>query len=252
METLKPSPCGRYVALQGSSRKGGGVVNVLDANTMQWIAQVRVESRKGLADFAWWADGNGMCVVGKGGEVSEWSAEEMKIVARWQDEGAVGTTTIALGGHTNTQNHTRKKGTTTTTPSPPQLGPDRWIAIGSSSGIVNIYDRSLWASTTPSPPPTPTPTKVLDNLTTPISHLVFSPCGQLLAMSSRWKRDALRLVHLPSCAVYRNWPTSRTPLGRVSAVAIGECGGEGEGGRRGMVVVVGNEAGVLRGWEITG
>lgn len=240
METLKPSPCGRYVALLGSTRKGGGVINVLDAKTLQWMAQVRVESRKGLADFAWWGDGRGLCIVGRGGEVSEWSVEKSRIIARWDDEGAVGTTTIILGGRV--QNADQRS-------TPLALGPDRWVAIGSTSGIVNVYDRSAWSD---SPPAKPKPTKALDHLTTPISNLVFSPCGQLLVMSSRWKRDALRLVHLPSCTVYRNWPTSKTPLGRISAVALGEYESGVDNAEKSLVLCVGNEAGTLRAWEITG
>jgi len=48
---------------------------------------------------------------------------------------------------------------------------------------------------------------------------------------------------LPTCTVYRNWPTSQTPLGRISAVALGEVNGE-------LTLIVGNEAGKIRGWEI--
>jgi len=242
METLKPSPCGRYVALLGSTRKGGGVINVLDARTLQWMGQVRVEGRKGLADFAWWGDGRGLCIVGRGGEVSEWSVEESRIVARWEDEGAVGTTTLVLGGRVANADE-KKSGALL-------VGPDRWIAIGSTSGIVNVYDRGAWSS---SPPAKPAPAKSFDHLTTPISNMAFSPCGQLLVISSRWKRDALRLVHLPSCTVYRNWPTSKTPLGRISAVTLGKYeSGVDDIAERSLVLCVGNEAGNLRAWEITG
>jgi len=42
-------------------------------------------------------------------------------------------------------------------------------------------------------------------------------------------------------------------LGRISAVALGEVlAGEGVEERRMLVLVVGNEAGNLRGWEIMG
>lgn len=239
-------------------------MNILSAATTHWVCSARLESRKGLADFCWWSDGRGLVLVGRGGECAEWNVDERRTVARWQDEGAVGVTTVAMGGRVGGAGHGAEG----------MLEKDRWIAIGSTSGIVNIYDRSGWieagppmaaTSTTTSAASSdkgqishPTPTKTLSNLTTPISQLAFSPNGQLLAMASRWKRDALRLVHLPSCTVYRNWPTSKTPLGRISAVALGEIvEGEGEG-RRGaqegkvLVLVVGNEAGVLRGWEITG
>lgn len=239
MEKFKLSPDGKFMALLGSSKKGGGVINLLSASTLQWVSQVRVESRGGIADFAWWRNSKGLCIAGKNGEVTEWSATEQRIVARWQDEGAVGTTTLGLGGQ-----HEFSK-------SP--FGTDRWIAIGSSSGITNIYDRRVWlsspeANATQPIPLQPKPTRVLDQLTTPTSHLVFSPDGQILAMSSRWKRDALRLVHLPSCTVYRNWPTGFTALGRISSVAF--AAGEVVEGECHSVLAVGNEQGKVRLWEI--
>ncbi|KAI1977505.1 U3 snoRNP protein [Ophidiomyces ophidiicola] len=246
MERFKLSPCGRWMGLVGTTRKGGGIITVLDAKTIQWVSQVRVDSRGGVADFEWWSDGEGMCVVGKNGEVSEWDGREKRIIARWVDEGAVGTTAIKLGG---------KSGK-------PQLGGDRWVAIGSSSGIVNIYDRRPWAGATASIPQTamksikgepdnmqfgipknPKPTRMLDQLTTPVSHLAFSNNGQLLVMASRWKKDALKLVHLPSCTVYKNWPTSNTPFGRISAVAVSPMSD---------MLAVANEQGKIRLWEIHG
>ena len=263
MERFKLSPCGRYVGFVGSSRKGGGLVNILDSGTAQWIAQVRVDGRGGVADFSWWSDGDGMTVASKNGEISEWDGRLSKVVARWVDEGAVGTTVISLGG---------RSGRT-------QLGGDRWVAVGSSSGVVNVYDRQEWAASyavqstakdrvESAIPRNPKPVRALDQLTTPISHLVFSPDGQLLVMASRWKRDALRLskctffthldpvrngnpwltsvitlVHLPSCTVYRNWPTSNTPLGRISSVAISPNSDH---------LAVANEQGRIRLWEIRG
>lgn len=194
MERFKLSPCARYMALVGSSRKGGGLLNILDATTAQWIAQVRVDGRGGLADFAWWSDGEGLTVASKNGEVSEWDGRLRRVVARWMDAGAVGTTVLSLGG---------RSGRT-------QLGGDRWVAVGSSSGVVNVYDRREWAvgfanasesgkkdgdaaAAQGGIPRNPAPTRAFDQLTTPTSHLVFAPDGQMLVMASRWKRDALKL-----------------------------------------------------------
>ncbi|EZF16885.1 hypothetical protein H112_05532 [Trichophyton rubrum D6] len=245
MEYFKVSPCGRWIGFEGTTQKGGGVIIVFDANTMQWVAQVRIDGRGGVADFAWWSDGEGMCVVGKNGEVSEWDIREKRIIARWVDEGAVGTTVLSLGGQTGRQ----------------ELGGDRWVAIGSSSGIVNIYDRKPWADAAAAArrkpnqpldeaadvqsgvPQRPKPVRVLDQLTTPISHLVFAQDGQFMVMASRWKRDALRLVHLPSCMVYSNWPTSNTPFGRISSVAVSPTSDS---------IAVANEQGKIRLWEIHG
>lgn len=240
MERFKLSPDGKYMALLGSARKGGGTVNILDASSLQWSSQVRVESRGGIADFAWWSDSRGMCIAGKNGEVTEWDVVKGIVAARWHDQGAVGTSVLALGGHNGQANSA--------------IGSDRWVAIGSSSGIVNIYDRKTWLESSTGladfdgvqvVPQRPTPAKVMDHLTTPTSHLVFSPDGQLLVMSSRWKKDALRLVHLPTCTVYKNWPTSSTPLGRITGVAFS---GLAEDGMENLAVA--NEAGKIRLWEI--
>ncbi|KKZ68033.1 hypothetical protein EMCG_06243 [[Emmonsia] crescens] len=256
MERFKLSPCGRWMGVIGSARKGGGIVTILSTTTLQWVGQVRVDSHNGVADFAWWSDGEGMCVVGKNGEVSEWDGRQKRIVARWVDEGAVGATVISLGGNSGRV----------------QIGGDRWVAVGSSSGIVNIYDRRPWAAAAAEIekknkgkkvdgevddggdgdgdfdgqcgiPRNPKPTRMLDQLTTPTSHLVFSADGQLLVMASRWKKDALRLIHLPSCTVYKNWPTSNTPFGRISAVAIAPTSD---------MLAVANEQGKIRLWEIHG
>ncbi|GAM85667.1 hypothetical protein ANO11243_036740 [Dothideomycetidae sp. 11243] len=246
MEVLKPSPCGRWVALKGSRRKGGGIVNILSASTLQWHSQLRIDSGQGVADFAWWRTGDGLTIVGKNGEVTEWDVQTETVTGRWVDAGAVGTTVLALGG---------KLGIEGSRAAP--VGNDRWVAIGSSSGIINIYDRGAWYkswtasdSTSPSPCITnPTPTRVLDQLTTPVSSLVFSPDAQLLAVASKWKRDAFRLVHLPTCTVYKNWPTAATPLGRVTGVAFGG-NSDVKGEEDVLKMVVGNEAGKVRMWEI--
>ena len=226
MERFKLSPCGRYMGLVGSSKRGGGVINVLDANTTQWIAAARIDGKNGVADFAWWGNGEGFTIVGKGGEVGEWSVESKSFLARWIDDGSIGATVVALGGMNG----------------PKSLGGDRWVVIGSQSGVVNIYDRRAFASGNDiTVKERPEPNKRLEQLTTPTSNLEISSDGQLLVFSSRWKKDALRLVHLPSCTVYRNWPTSSTPLGRITAVAFASDSN---------MLAVANEAGKIRLWDI--
>lgn len=239
MENFSLSPNGKYMALRGSSKKGGGVINVLDATTLQWITQARIESRGGVADFVWWGDGTGMSIAGKNGEVTEWSLRD-GVVGRWIDEGAVGTTIIAVGGKSGRDNW---------------IGGDRWVAVGSSSGIVNIYDRRAWSENAQDDanngiPKNPKPLRALDHLTTPTSHLAFSPDGQVLVMASRWKHNALRLVHLPSGTVFKNWPTEKTPLGRISAVAWGRPTEEDEKEGSLALLAVGSETGRVRLWEV--
>lgn len=244
MEYFSLSPNGRYMALRGSSVKGGGLINVLDASTLQWVTQARIESKGGVADFAWWENSQGMAIAGKNGEVTEWSVND-GVIARWSDEGAVGTTVIALGGKSGRDNW---------------IGGDRWVAIGSSSGVVNVYDRRAWSNTASDSddtananqgiPRAPKPTRALQNLTTPTSHLTFSPDGQVLAMASRWKNNAMRLVHLPSATVFKNWPTEKTPLGRITSVAWGRPSEEEEREGSYALLAVGSEAGHVKLWEV--
>jgi U3 small nucleolar RNA-associated protein 18 len=238
MERFRVSPCGRYLALVASDKKGGGMLNIVNVGSMQWIAQARVDGRGGVADFAWWSDGEGLTIAGKDGQVTEWSMATRRTVGIWRDEGSIGGTVMALGGRNG----------------PAELGGDRWVAVGSNSGVLNVYDRNeLLAVKQPAKQGSnaadsgveikklPEPTRSFEQLTTSISVVTFSPDGQLLAFGSFHKKDALRLVHLPSCTVYRNWPTEQTPLGRITAVAF-SAGSD--------VLAVGNDVGKIRLWEI--
>ncbi|KAK7752465.1 U3 snoRNP protein [Diatrype stigma] len=228
-ERFRLSPCGRYLGLIASTRKGGGVINIINAATMQWVAAARLDSRGGIADFSWWSNGNGLTILGKGGQVGEFSMASRRFLAIWNDEGSNGGTVIALGG---------RNGPVTT-------GGDRWVVIGSNSGVTNVYDRQDLilpsAEDTLEMKQRPEPTRSFMQLTTPVTFVTFSPDGQILAFGSKHKKDALRLAHLPSCTVYRNWPTEQTPLGRITAVAFG---------RKSDVLAVGNDVGKIRLWEI--
>lgn len=231
MERFRLSPDGKHMALIATSRKGGGMLNIVSVSSMQWVSQARLDSRGGIADFAWWRDGQGITILGKDGQVAEWSLATRRTVGIWRDEGSIGGTVMALGGRDGPQG----------------IGGDRWVALGSTSGVLNIYDRSELVSKADGDAlevkPLPTPTRSFEQLTTPITATTFSPDGQLLAFASQHKKDAFKLVHLPSCTVYRNWPTEQTPMGRVTAVTFGKS-------KDTDVLAVGNDVGKIRMWEI--
>ncbi|EPS44084.1 hypothetical protein H072_1955 [Dactylellina haptotyla CBS 200.50] len=208
MEKFKLSPCGRFMALCGAH----GYVNILDAKTGQWVSSVVVEGV--VADISWSIGGKTLFVANKGGEIWEWSSSERKIESRWVDEGGVGLTTISLGGN------------------------DRWCAVGSQSGVVNIYDRKEKVKVEGHP----TPKRALGNLVTGINVLEFSDDGQLLCMGSKDKRDALRMVHLPTCTVFKNWPTTSTPVGSIMCASFA--------GSASGLFAFGNQQGKVRLWEI--
>ncbi len=110
-------------------------------------------------------------------------------------------------------------------PSALRVSPDgKHLATGSVSGVVNLYPgpaSPAFAQLCAAPAArtgrgglgggvaSALPSKEVLNLVTTVDSLEFSHDSQLLAFSSRMKRDAMRLLHVASRTVFSNWPTSR-------------------------------------------
>ncbi|RXW17116.1 hypothetical protein EST38_g8737 [Candolleomyces aberdarensis] len=137
-----------------------------------------------------------LAVLSGDSEVYIWDVAQRKCVHRWQDQGGFRRAARVLAGTT-----TQASG---------------YMAVGSNTGYVNVYGSDSYSNI--ESPATPTPLKAISNLTTPISAARFNHDAQILAIASKQKKDALRMVHLPSLTVFSNWPTSGTPLGHVTAV----------------------------------
>lgn len=210
-EYFRVSPKGTYVALLGSQ----GYVNLVDAATGQFAKAYRVDGD--VADFAFTRDDKTLLVANRAGDVWEFAADAptTQIVRRWTDASAVAVTRIALGGN------------------------DRWLAVGTESGVVNLFDRRTFANVAKGA--NPTPFREVGNLVTLISWLLFSPDGQILSVSLKLKKDALKLVHMPLGTVFSNWPTSGTPLGRVTVAEFTP---------NGQMFAVGNDVGRVTLWRL--
>lgn len=236
LHDIKMNTTRGIIMLQG----GRGWINIIDAATGVWISGCKIEGN--LVDFC--VDyrplskdrfETHLIVVNTYGQVWEFNlTRNNDIIRRWKDEGGVGITTIQVGGGTNSDQLLPM--------SSRRIRQNRWVAIGSESGFVNVYDRNAIRSITADESEViARPSVTLDQLTTSISSLKFSPDGQILCMASRAIKDALRLVHLPSGTVFSNWPTSGTPLGKVTSVAFSS---------RGEMLAVGNEQGKVRLWRL--
>ncbi|CEP64724.1 Utp18p LALA0_S13e01596g [Lachancea lanzarotensis] len=212
------------ILLQGNN----GWVNVLHATTGVWLTGCKIEGV--LVDFC--LDYKPrvkntfqtiLIMVNTYGEIWEFDLTNGgEVLRKWKDEGSVGITTIQVGGgYNSTQLLPFKK-----------VRQNRWLAIGSASGYVHVYDRTTTNVE---------PSAKLDQLTTSVSSLAFSPDGQILCIASRATKDALRMVHLPSGKVFANWPTSGTPLGKVTSIAFSP---------RGEMFAAGNEQGKVRLWRL--
>jgi U3 small nucleolar RNA-associated protein 18 len=89
--------------------------------------------------------------------------------------------------------------------------------------------------------PQPAVTKSFMQLRTPVSTLAFHPSGELLVTASKDEKDQMRLLHVGSGSAFGNWPTPRTPLRRVQAVAFSPSG---------AYMVAGNNAGRVLLWRL--
>lgn len=195
-------------------------MNILSAQNAQWVAGAKIDEE--IADLVWSHDSRIVLLTNSHGDVWEWDVKQRQFIKRWRDEGGIGICKLALGG----------KG-------------DRWLALGSTNGVVNIYDRKTvqaggQEAGTFGEPLMYKPRAVIKHLITAVTALEFSPDGQILAIGSDQKQNAFKLIHIPSFTAFMNWPTSSTPLGKVTSVAF-TPGGE--------MISVGNQQGRARLWR---
>lgn len=169
------------------------------------------------------AEGRRLVSLSQEGTVSLWDVRNMRCEVIKRDVGLFGAQNISLSPNGS------------------------WAAVGSESGIVNMYDSERLASHVSATGSAATreysieSNKSLGNLITATTTMKFNHDGQMLALASKNKKDALKMVHLPSLTVFSNWPTSGTPLGHVSDVAFSTHGSQyvAVGNTRGRVLVYG-------------
>jgi len=228
MSRCRFSPDGKLLAVAGRR----GYVHLVD-----WAAggaQV-VGSLKGNATVKdmWWSgthEGE-LMTLGEDSQIYTWDVRARRCVNRWKDDGGYGA--LIMGGDP-LDSHIAVGFVN------PSLPPTLKLIVHfrSKSGIVNVYDSTAFYSPSSVQPTHRKPLKTLGNLTTAVSSLTFNHDAQLMVMASSMKKDQLRLVHLPSCSVFQNWPTSGTPLGRVTAVGFSTNSGYlAVGNMRGRVLL---------------
>ncbi|KIY50053.1 WD40 repeat-like protein [Fistulina hepatica ATCC 64428] len=158
-------------------------------------------------------------------------AHSTRCVAKWVDEG---------GGYRGSARVLSTRGG----------GADdgAWMSVGSASGLTNVY---ALPALSVSPPSSPSPVKTVHSLRTPISLLKFNHDARILALASKdapAKSVGLRLFHTPTLTTFPNFPTSATPLGRVTALDFGR--GSAEGDERHEFLAIGNSKGRVSVWGV--
>lgn len=176
---------GKFMAVPGP----GGTINLLCSKSKEWLCDFKMNGK--VAALAFDRHGTHLYSHGDEGEVYVWDARSRRCVHKFRDDGCIKGTAIALSPN------------------------EQYLACGSNSGVVNIYDtEKMMASACP------TPMKTVFNLTTSISQMKFNSASEMLVISSRSKRDAIRLVHLPSFKTFSNFPKSDMRLGKPTCFDI--------------------------------
>ena len=208
MSRCRFSSDGKLLAVAGRR----GYVHLVDwsAGGAQVVGSLKGNST--VKDIWWSRENEGeLMTLGEDSQIYIWDVRAQRCVKRWKDDGGYGA--LIMGGD--------PLGSYVAVGSVGLFPPQHLkliVHFRSKSGITNVYNSSAFYSPSPVQPVHLKPLKALGNLTTAVSSLTFNHDAQLMVMASSMKKDQLRLVHLPSCSVFQNWPTSSTPLGRVTAV----------------------------------
>ena len=79
-----------------------------------------------------------------------------------------------------------------------------FLATGSKNGYVNVYKVDDLKNSSSDEVE---PIKVIDNLTTSCDYVKFNKSSNILGMSSKWKKNAIRLFNLDTMKMYSNFPS---------------------------------------------
>ncbi|XP_004395270.1 PREDICTED: U3 small nucleolar RNA-associated protein 18 homolog isoform X2 [Odobenus rosmarus divergens] len=171
VRSFEVSPDGSFLLINGVA----GYLHLLSMKTKELIGSMKINGRVAASTFS--SDSKKVYASSGDGEVYVWDVNSRKCLNRFVDEGSLYGLSIA----------TSRNG--------------QYVACGSNCGVVNIYNQDSCLQET-----NPKPIKAIMNLVTGVTSLTFNPTTEILAIASEEMKEAVRLVHLPSCTVFSNFP----------------------------------------------
>ncbi|KXJ79024.1 hypothetical protein RP20_CCG002709 [Aedes albopictus] len=201
MKNFELSKCGKYLAVTG----GFGEIHLLDARSKELL--ITIQQKHACPSLCFTPDSKYLISHSTDNEVSIYHLEKRRFVNIFVDEGCVNGSFITVCPN------------------------NRYLATGNRQGIVNIYflEKVLHEKY-------PTPEKTVSNLTTSVGSMAFNVTSELLAIASAEVPDAVKLVHMKSGTVFRNFPMIKAGLGNVTRVQFSPGGGYlAIGSREGVV-----------------
>ena len=190
MQKFEVSPVDDLVAFHGKY----GYIHMLSTKSRSKLFSLKMNDRLEALTFS--PDGQYLYSCGVGGEVYIWDLKNQECVHKFIDDGCIKGTSISVSRN------------------------NRYIACGSDSGVVNVYQRKdCWTKHNPNPE------KIVLNLTTSVTSTKFNPTSEILAMASEVKDNAVKLLHLPSMTVFKNFPSWNYNFKRPNCIDFSLNGG---------------------------
>ncbi|CAG9539478.1 unnamed protein product [Cercopithifilaria johnstoni] len=172
---------GKYVAVLAHNE-----VHILTSTSSEYIGVLTASTKIASVQFSP-SDSSTVFALGENGQVFIWNIRKSKEQQTFYDEGSVRGTIMRISEN------------------------GQYIACGSNTGIVNLYDSADALRNS-----FPKPIKVFDNLTTTIDYMAFNTDSQILSVSSSVKTNSIRLMHVASQTAYTNFPPRDISLGKVT------------------------------------
>lgn len=183
LKSICLSPNGKYLASIGKL----GELHLFDSNTKELLRTFKQEYQATSTSFT--QDSKYLLAHSKSNEVTIFDIHASKPLHKWYDEGCVNGTTISIC--------------------------NGLLATGSAQGAVNLYNLSSVFKEK-----YPTVVKSCLNLTTKITTTQFNPTSELLMFGSSEVAEAAKIVHVPSCSVYSNFPGTFSKIGQPAVVGF--------------------------------
>ncbi|CBI35584.3 unnamed protein product, partial [Vitis vinifera] len=176
LEVFEVSPDSGTIAFVGNE----GCILLVSSRTKELIGTVKMNGT--VRSLAFTDDGKQLLSSGGDGHIYHWDLRTRTCFHKAIDEGCINGTSLCASPN------------------------GALFAAGSSSGIVNVYNKEEFLGGKRKP------IKTIENLTTKVDFLKFNNDAQILAISSSMKKNSLKLIHIPSYTVYSNWPPPNRTL----------------------------------------